>query len=453
MGPPAEGAATDAAGVPGESVLEEIRRQRGEGGGRRAWLLRSLGLVVLGLAILLIRRNVSWDDTLQLEAGTSTAVLQGSLDGSWREAQARFSLEDVERAAVALNALLGAGGSPGSELEEALAAGPTLVASRFELGLADGRVLARVAAGAGAEADGAAGTASVDRIDWRPGMRRTLSEIRPLGLLTALGFLMLASLCVATRWWRLLHLNGCATTWWNAFRYTYSGLFFNAVVPGINGGDVARAVAVVREHPDRRGDAFMTVVVDRVLGLVGMVLIGTGLVLAGDGRLDSLKLPVGLFCAAVLVGAGLFFSAVVRRIVRFEQLVGALPQGERLLRLDAGARRLLGRPGEVGIALALSFGNHALNGLAVFTAAAALGTALGVQDWVTVMAISNTLAAVPISPGGLGVGEVMFGSLAELLGSTYAIGVSTSLLYRLCLYGMSLLGGLVMLLPGSRPRG
>ena len=197
----------------------------------------------------------------------------------------------------------------------------------------------------------------------------------------------------------------------------------------------------------------MTVVVDRVLGLVGMVLIGTALVLAGDGRLDSLKLPVGLFCAAVLVGAGLFFSAAARRIVRFEQLVGALPAGRATApsrRRGASAPR---KPWEVGIALALSFGNHALNGLAVFTAAAALGTALGVQDWVTVMAISNTLAAVPISPGGLGVGEVMFGSLAELLGSTYAIGVSTSLLYRLCLYGMSLLGGLVMLLPGSRPRG
>ena len=142
----------------------------------------------------------------------------------------------------------------------------------------------------------------------------------------------------------------------------------------------------------------------------------------------------------------------MRRALRFERLVGALPFGERLLRLDAGARRLLQEPWEVGLALALSFGNHALNGLAVYTAAAALGTTLGVQDWVTVMAISNTLAAVPLSPGGLGVGEVMFGSLAELLGSTYAIGVSTSLLYRLCLYGMSLLGGLVMLLPGSRPR-
>ncbi len=452
MGPPAEGAAPDAAGAPGESVLDEIRRQREEGGGRRAWLLRVLGLVVLAFAILLIRRNVSWGDTLQLEVGADTAVLEGTLDGPWREEEARFVLDDGGRAAEVLSALPGVDGSRRSALDVGRDSQPTVVASRSELRVLGGPVLALVEEDDGPQAGAAPGAALVERIEWRPGMRRTLSEIRLPGLLAALGFLVLASLCVATRWWRLLHLNGCATSWWNAFRYTYSGLFFNAVVPGINGGDVARAVAVVRDHPDRRADAFMTVVVDRVLGLIGMVLIGTALVLAGDERLDSLKLPVGLFCGAVLLGAGLFFNGAVRRALRFERLVGALPFGERLLRLDAGARRLLEEPWEVALALALSFGNHALNGLAVYTAAAALGTTLGVQDWVTVMAISNTLAAVPLSPGGLGVGEVMFGSLAELLGSTYAIGVSTSLLYRLCLYGMSLLGGLVMLLPGSRPR-
>lgn len=452
MGSPDEGAAQDAAGAPGVSVLEEIRREREGGGGGRSWLLRALGLGVLALAVLLIARNVSWNDTLRIERAGTNAVLDGAIDGPWRGEEIRFDLEDLSRATDAVNALLASVPAPRLTLDATQETRPTLVVTHSELRTVDGRVIARVAGNASPPDAGQSNPPEVERIDWRPGMRRTLGEIRVSRLVIALGFLVLASLFVATRWWRLLHLNGCGTTWWNAFRYTYSGLFFNAVVPGINGGDVARAVAVVRDHPDRRGDAFMTVVVDRVLGLIGMVLIGTGLVLAGDERLQSLKLPVGLFCAAVIVGTGLFLSPGLRRIARFDRFVRGLPQGERLLRLDAGARRLLARPGEVVLALLLSFGNHAMNGLAVYTAAGALGTSLGVGDWITVMAISNTLAAVPLSPGGLGVGEVMFGSLAELLGSTYAIGVSTSLLYRLCLYGMSLLGGLVMLLPGSRAR-
>ena len=48
-------------------------------------------------------------------------------------------------------------------------------------------------------------------------------------------------------------------------------------------------------------------------------------------------------------------------------------------------------------------------------------------------------------------GEVLFGYLAEQLGATYALGVAASLVYRLCLYVMSLLGGLVILLPAGRP--
>lgn len=428
-----------------DSVFDEIRRQRDEGGGGKAWALRLFGLAVLALAIWVIRQNVSWTDTLRVERGDATLVLEGEIDGGWREDSIRFRVTD---AAVAAEQVAGSEvvtGPAADALVESLAERDELVVTQRELRLVGGRAVAVV--GEGEEVGDAV---QATRVDWRPGMVRTLKEIDPWRLLPAIGFLILASFCVATRWWRLLGLNGCATTWWNAFRYTYSGLFFNAVVPGINGGDVARAVAIVRDHPDRRSDAFMTVVVDRVLGLVGMVCVGTALVLASDERLDSLKLPVALFCAAVIVGGLLFFNGAVRRLVRFEQLVGALPGGERLLRLDAGGRRLLARPGEVVIALLLSFGNHFFNGLAVFAAASALGSTLGFQDWMATMAIANTLAAVPLSPGGLGVGEVMFGSLAELLGSTYAIGVATSLVYRLCLYAMSLLGGLVMLLPGSR---
>ena len=301
-----------------------------------------------------------------------------------------------------------------------------------------------------AHADGREGSLAAARIAWRPGMARTLREIDPLRLLPALGFLVLASLTVVTRWWRLLSLNQCPTRWYDAFRYTYAGLFFNAVVPGFNGGDVARVVAVVRDHPDRRADALMTVVVDRAIGLVAMVVLGTGVILASDERLDALKLPVALFSALLLAGLVAYFLPWVRRVLRFDAIVSRLPQADRIRRLDLAARALVRHPGEVALAAALSFGNHLLGGLAVYSVAAALGTTLGLGDWIATMAIANTLAAVPISPGGLGVGEVLFGSLAATLGSTYAIGVTTSLLYRLALYAMSLLGGLVMLLPRGR---
>ena len=421
------------------SVFDEIRRERSSQSLAKSIVLRVLGLAVIALAAWVISRNVSWTDTLILETEEAKVSLPGTIDGDWRGEEIRFDF-DAEEAGTDALTILALPEDDRSRLETADSQGDLWTVRKNELLLPSGDVVLA--------ADHPRAT-KVVQVDWRPGMIRTFKEVRILELIPALGFLILASLCVVTRWWRILFLSGCPTRWYDAFRYTYSGLFFNAVVPGINGGDLARAVAVIRNHPLRRAEALMTVVVDRAIGLIGMIVVGTTFVMTTDDRLASLRLPVSLFCGAIVTGAILFFHPGVRRLIKFDTLVLKLPQGERLQRLDASARKLLQSPWEVALALLFSFGNHVLNGLAVYTAAVALGSTLGAHDWMTVMAISNTLAAVPISPGGLGVGEVLFGSLTELLGATYALGVATSLVYRLCLYAMSLLGGLVMLLPAG----
>ena len=421
-----------------ESVFAEVRRSRSGGSLARSIGIRVLGLVVLAIAAWVISRNVTWTDTLRLEAPTGAAELPGAIDGDWRDGTVGFLIAadaDVEGA-------LDGVGVASAALAQATRDGVvlTVTASAVRNGAGDVVVTTDTGVAGG----------GLSRIEWRPGMLRVLREVRVVGLIPALGFLILASLCVVTRWWRLLALNGCPTRWYDAFRYTYSGLFFNAVVPGFNGGDVARAYAVVRSHPTRRADALMTVVVDRVVGLIAMILIGTFCVLTTDDRLAALKPPVTLFTVAVLVGGALFFSGRVRRLVRFDALVTRLPQGDRLLRLDSAAQRLMRSPGDMAVALGFSFCNHLATGLAVMAVASALGSDLGFRDWLSTMAIANTLSSIPLSPGGLGVGEILYGSLARSLGSTYAIGVATSLVYRLCLYVMSLIGGLVMLLPAAK---
>jgi hypothetical protein len=115
--------------------------------------------------------------------------------------------------------------------------------------------------------------------------------------------LILAGAFVAiTRWWRLLAVAGCGTRWTIAFRLSFLGLFFNVVLPaGITGGDVIKAVLVVREHPERRADAFVTVVVDRALGLLVLMALASIVVLVSGDRFAELKLPVvGAFLAALV---------------------------------------------------------------------------------------------------------------------------------------------------------
>ena len=89
--------------------------------------------------------------------------------------------------------------------------------------------------GAGPDGPRPITTAEVEGIEgeysWQPGMPRAFSDLDARGVLTAFGFLVLSSLICATRWWRLLAVAGCGTSFATALRLTYVGLFFNLVVP------------------------------------------------------------------------------------------------------------------------------------------------------------------------------------------------------------------------------
>lgn len=408
-------------------IFDEVRRERGSSGGSKGWPMRLLGLVVFGLAVWLISRNISWEDQLRLESptGVETIGVGGSIDGDWRARPLVF----VARTAVA---------------EPPISAGERLSVERERVLGTDGRVIASLQAREGGVA--------VSMIDVRPGLPKTLRGVEVGKVALAFALLALATLTVATRWWRLLIVHDCPTRWRDAVRFTYVGLFFNVVFPGFNGGDVARAVAVVQRHPERRPEALMSVVVDRVLGLFSMVVIGACFVLASDDRAADLKVPVSAAAAGLLVGGAVFCSHRMRRLIRFEALIARLPMGDRLERLDRSARLVVARPRELASALVLSSMNHLLTGAAVSFIAAALGSQLGFGEWMSTTAIANTISGLPISPGGLGVGEHLFGALAAIFGSTYAMGVATSLMFRVGLYGLSLTGGLVLLLPdSSRP--
>jgi uncharacterized protein (TIRG00374 family) len=285
---------------------------------------------------------------------------------------------------------------------------------------------------------------------WRPGMPRAFRDLEAGGLLPALAFAGIASLFAATRWWRLLAIAGCPTSWTRALRLTYVGLFFNLVLPGLNGGDVARAVLAVRASAGRRADALMSVIVDRLIGLLAMVALALFVVFFGDARFAPLRWPVVLTFGALIAGLVLFLHPGLRRLLRFETILAGLPQGERLLKLDRALRESLRSPGEMVLAFALSLGNHLFVTAQIYAIARAFGDRLGFLADLGVVTLSNTVASLPTTPGGIGISEAAYGSLFALLGSAGSIGVATSITYRLTNAALSLLGGASLLLPAGR---
>ena len=103
------------------------------------------------------------------------------------------------------------------------------------------------------------------------------------------------------------------------------------------------------------------------------------------------------------------------------------------------------------VAVVLSFMNHAVSTLAVLTLGRAFGDAvLSLWEYAAVFSVATIVSAIPAAPGGWGLGEATYGYLFDLLGASAAIGVATSITFRLCQLCFSLLGGLFMLAPSRR---
>ena len=366
--------------------------------------------IAVAVALLAwVGSSLPWRDTLTWEGADGERV-SGEIVGDWRAERVEF-LPDTE--------LAGQAHLP-EELRGAAREGRTLALDRAH-----------------------------STYSWRPGMPRVFLTGRPWPLAAAL-LLLAGGFCAGnTRWWRILGLAGCPCTWGAALRLTGLGMFFNLVMPGLTGGDLVKAVLVVREHPERRTDALATVVIDRLVGLWALVLLATLTVWAGGAGFEPLRWPVLGALAAATAGVAVVLFPALRRALRFEALIDRLPWADRVRRLEQAAGVFAGHPGEMIVAVGLSATNHLLIGGAVFAIGRSFGDALGYVQTVGIVSIANAGSAIPISPSGWGVGEALYRSLFELMGAEGAVGVAVSVTYRLCLLLLGLAGGIFLLLPGS----
>ncbi len=381
----------------------------------RARLLGALRLVFALALLAFVASILPWSDRLSWIEGKHTLELSGRIEGAWRTNSIQF--QKAEGAEVPA-------GWPAESAAE-LARGALVPISRDP-------------------------AASGAHFEWHPGMPRVFRELDASGLLLAMGMLLVSAVMSVTRWWRLLALAGCPTSWWNALRLTFLGFFFNLVVPGLTGGDVIKAVLVVRENPQRRADAFVTVVVDRGLGLVVLAGLASLVVLFTGDQFGDLRWPVVLSFVAMVLGIFVVVHPGTRRVLGISRLLEKVPQRERLKSIERSLSEYARHPGEMLIAVVLSVVNHCGIAGAIWALGHAFGDTMSFPAYLGITAIANTVSSLPLAPSGLGVGEVLIGYLFHLLGSTQPLGVAVSVTYRLLTVALNLAGGIFLLLPGGK---
>ncbi|MSR63235.1 MAG: flippase-like domain-containing protein [Planctomycetes bacterium] len=373
-----------------------------------------LALLILGW----VGKNLPWSDELSFHTATGEdLLLSGRIQGPWNGDAVSFVPTD-----------------------------PAALDERWELGARE-RVRHGQAIVAKRRAEG-----EPSGFDWHPGMPRAFREMDLGGLALAQLLFLLAVLTIVTRWWRLLALAGCPTSWRNALRLTFLGLFFNNVLPGATGGDLVKGVMVAKENKGRGAEALVTVLVDRVFGMIALALLALVVILLAPGEeFDALRASLLWGLGLCALGTGLYASKTFRRKVGLSALVNRLPVAEKLRSLDRAALQYLKQPGAVAIAFLFSFVNHALVTLGVYVLGGALGVGgVSLAQYFVLVPVANLISAVPLAPGGWGVGELAFRGLFLMIHASPAMGVAVSVTFRLSQLALGLLGGLFLLFPGSR---
>lgn len=254
-------------------------------------------------------------------------------------------------------------------------------------------------------------------------------------------------LFVARRWQWLLRTHALDPGFWQALRLTWIGILMNNVFPSSTGGDLVKGWCIFRRAPVKRLPAVMTVLVDRVLGLVSLMLIGTIAIILQTGRpeLAGISRTASTVLLAILVSGLVFFSGRLRRLLRVEEIVARLPMSRQIQNLDNSLFHYRQHLGVLGKCVAISMAVHIWTIVAIYYLAIALGVHIKLVDFFIFMPIIWTSGAVAPTIAGLGVIELLFQQFFSMpgVGATPSSAVALCVLYRITV--------LLSALPGAVP--
>ncbi len=249
------------------------------------------------------------------------------------------------------------------------------------------------------------------------------------------------------RWWLILQAVTRGLSVLLCARYSMIGLFFNQTLPSTIGGDASRVFYTWREGIEA-GRAFNSVMLDRVAGLIALVVMASAILpLLGENLDDPLALAgLKLLIAAGWIGAlGLFIfdNPLTRRFERYKLAAFALE-------LSRDARRVTRRPVRAAAVVAAAAMVHIVTVGIVWCLDRALGGNAPFAVYFLAMIPTLLVISIPISIAGWGLREQSLVILLGSLGIAAEHAVSVSILYGIILLVGGSPGGLIWLIARRR---
>jgi uncharacterized protein (TIRG00374 family) len=224
------------------------------------------------------------------------------------------------------------------------------------------------------------------------------------------------------RWWMVVRTQGIPLGILQAFRIQLIGVFFNSFLFGATGGDVIKAYYIATgAGSDRKPQAVISVLLDRVLGTFGLLLVlGFGLPFAWRTITLTQQIVRLAIVAASVYGTCLLLFAFLaiprfrrRRKRWLEERSAPHRRGAAVFKalngFDQAIQEAVRHPVATIVCLVVSAGAHFSTACAFYL----FGRALGVEkiefvSFIALTPLALAMNALPVLPaGGLGAGELI----------------------------------------------
>jgi hypothetical protein len=216
------------------------------------------------------------------------------------------------------------------------------------------------------------------------------------------------------RWHILIRAIGIEARLIDTMRLGALGFALNFVSPGSIGGDFFKAVFLAHGHPGRRPEAIATVIIDRVMGLLTMLLLASfGIVVVGllSTATPNLKIfyeMILLMSAVLTAGCLAFLFIPVMTGPWVISLAEKVPvAGKAIARMLATVPVYRTQKWKLFVAFVMSIVMALLYVTSYYLVAR--GLPIKAPSWsehLVIVPVAGLVGAVPLTPNGLGTTEL-----------------------------------------------
>lgn len=222
------------------------------------------------------------------------------------------------------------------------------------------------------------------------------------------------------RWWLILKSQSIEISLFKTFKLVYMSSFFNNILPGSYGGDLFRIYYITKFSPDKKLRTSLTILLDRVYGLLGLILLGSFvfIFIFVNTKLFNIFIYLCFLIISIffIIYSLLYFNKFVKK--NFLNLINYF---------GINFKNFISC---IVLSIILFFFVH--------TSVYLISTNIfNIEMKLLVAFFSNTIstlaAVVPITPGGLGISELVFVKVNEEIFNIYFKNLANIIIFfRLC---------------------